>query len=127
MAQTFLERFEGGTNGTTLSTSNTAYSGGVGLSNTTGVFDNAVVGAGSLAAKLTQTSAFGTATLTSPTFTAATTAYHRLMAYFDVLPTSSQFYFMESVTSTPTVVTRVGVSSAGKIVIQDSNVLIATS
>lgn len=124
MAVIFTEHFDG-TNGTTISTANTAYTGGATATNATETFDTSTSATGTASGKCLQSTNVGTVVLKSPLFTSTSTLYRRWCSRFSAMP-NGNFYISELLVGGATVVGRVAVNSAGKVFIQDGTTTIST-
>src|SRR5438105_4300670 len=113
MSQVFNERFEGGSNGTALSTSNTSYAT-VNASSTTLTFDSSTSAAGSLSDKIVQTANFGTGNTATPGFTSTSTMYRRFCVRMTALPSGGTLYIASFLAAGPTTVARVAINSSGQ-------------
>jgi hypothetical protein len=115
-----------GTNGTTCTTSNTTFAA-FGTSSGTCAFDTSVHAAGTSSMKCTQTASFGTAAGITPTLgTAVSTDYTRFCAAVSALPSGGVLYIAHKATTAGAFTVRMGISTAGKLLVYNGTTLVST-
>jgi hypothetical protein len=123
MSATFTEHFDG-TNGTTVTTGNTAYTQGATLSSATCAFDTSTSAAGTASAKVVQTVSSGTVSLKTPLWAATNVYFKRWCMRLNALPTGNTY--ISAMLTGGTTAGRIAVNSAGKVFVQDGTTTIST-
>jgi hypothetical protein len=125
MSSVFSEGFENGTNGATITTTNTTYS--VVSGSGTAVFDNSVAVAGAYSAKFTTTST--NTIVLKDVFSGGSTTLRYLRRYFttNVLPAANAPQTIMRARLSTTTTAQVVLLSTGKLELKDGNTVAATS
>jgi hypothetical protein len=123
MSATFTEHFDG-TNGTTVTISNTAYTQGASFATATCAFDTSTSAAGTASAKIVQTASSGTVSLKTPIWSATNVYFKRWCLRLNALPSGNTY--VSAMLSGGTTAGRVAINSAGKVFLQDGTTTVAT-